>query len=201
MTVSSSRRTSKSVLPAAPTIRGVVTNEDLTRRDGGPKSYAPRLTYEGECASERRRHVGAVLLTQLGLRVLALSVNRWCRAGAATAREVDALREPTRTDPDKYTVVFENDRVRVLEYRDAPGAKTRPHDHPDSVMVMLSGFDRRLTVRDQSRDVHLETGDIRWLQAQTHSGENIGATSTHVIFVELKGERERSGRPTLGPTT
>jgi hypothetical protein len=28
--------------------------------------------------------------------------------------------DPTTTDPDKYKVVFENDRVRVLEYRDRP---------------------------------------------------------------------------------
>jgi quercetin dioxygenase-like cupin family protein len=52
--------------------------------------------------------------------------------------------DPTISDPDKYRVVFENERVRVLEYRDAPGARTSPHDHPDSVMVTLSGFERRL---------------------------------------------------------
>jgi len=28
--------------------------------------------------------------------------------------------DPVCTDPDKYTVIFENDRVRVLEYRDLP---------------------------------------------------------------------------------
>jgi beta-alanine degradation protein BauB len=42
--------------------------------------------------------------------------------------------DPTETDPDKYKVVFENDRVRVLEYRD----RTSPHRHPDSVMFTLS---------------------------------------------------------------
>ena len=26
--------------------------------------------------------------------------------------------DPTITDPDKYKVIFENDRVRVLEYQD-----------------------------------------------------------------------------------
>jgi quercetin dioxygenase-like cupin family protein len=96
------------------------------------------------------------------------------------------MNDPTATDPDKYKVVFENDRVRVLEYRDEPGAKTNPHDHPDSVMVTLSGFDRRLTVGEQSRDVRLEEGEVRWLDAHRHSGENTGSTPTHVIFVELK---------------
>ncbi len=96
------------------------------------------------------------------------------------------MTDPTATDPDKYRVVFENDRVRVLEYRDEPGGKTSPHDHPDSVMVTLSSFERRLVVGDGSRDVSLEAGEIRWLDAQTHSGENIGSSPTHVVFVELK---------------
>ncbi len=46
--------------------------------------------------------------------------------------------DPVCTDPDKYQVIFENDRVRVLEYRDLPGGKTLPHQHPDSVMYTLS---------------------------------------------------------------
>lgn len=97
------------------------------------------------------------------------------------------MADPTVTDSDKYRVVFENDRVRVLEYRDEPGQRTSPHDHPDSVMVTLSGFDRRL-VDDggESRDVTLAPGEVRWLDAQTHSGENTGETPTHVMFVELK---------------
>ncbi len=95
--------------------------------------------------------------------------------------------DPTVTDPDKYVVVFENERVRVLEYRDDPGARTSPHDHPDSVMITLSGFDRRLIAGNgDARDVTLEPAQVRWLDAQTHSGENIGSTPTHVVFVELK---------------
>src|SRR5205814_738247 len=66
------------------------------------------------------------------------------------------------------------------------GAKTNPHDHPDSVMYALSAFRRRLTVGGQSSDVSLEHGDVRWLDAHSHTGENIGETPTHVIFVELK---------------
>lgn len=112
------------------------------------------------------------------------------------------MADPTVTDPDKYQVVFENERVRVLEYRDEPGAKTSPHDHPDSIMITLSAFDRRLTTNDQSRDVTLGPAEIRWLEAQTHAGENIGSTPTHVVFVELKEEaRGRTTQPALGPTS
>ena len=111
------------------------------------------------------------------------------------------MADPTQTDPDKYKVVFENDRVRVLEYRDEPGQRTSLHEHPDSVMVTLSGFDRRLIGEGgESRDVTLEPGLVRWLDAQTHSGENTGTTPTHVLFVELKERAERKGAGRLSPS-
>jgi len=94
--------------------------------------------------------------------------------------------DPTETDPDKYKVVFENERVRVLEYRDKPGDRTSPHRHPDSVMYTLSSFERRLIQGDQQRDVQLEAGRAVWIAAQEHSGENIGSTESHSVFVELK---------------
>jgi quercetin dioxygenase-like cupin family protein len=110
--------------------------------------------------------------------------------------------DPTATDPDKYKVIFENELVRVLEYRDEPGQRTSPHDHPDSVMYTLSSFDRRLVDGSgDSRDVHLEAGEVRWLSAQTHSGENIGDTPTHVVFVELKRAADGAGEAMLGPSS
>jgi hypothetical protein len=94
--------------------------------------------------------------------------------------------DPTVSDPDKYAVIFENERVRVLEYRDKPGDRTSPHRHPDSVMYTLSSFSRRLVHGDRESDVELPAGRVGWLAAQEHSGENIGTTETHVLFVELK---------------
>lgn len=107
--------------------------------------------------------------------------------------------DPTATDPDKYRIVFENDRVRVLEYRDEPGARTRMHDHPDSVMVTLSAFRRRVSVGERSRDVALDAGEVRWLDAQRHLGENTGDTPSHAVFVELKEGASRGEGGALGP--
>ena len=111
--------------------------------------------------------------------------------------------DPTETDPDKYKVVFENDRVRVLEYLDRPGDRTSPHRHPDSVMFTLSAFERRLIHGAEHRDVKLDSGRANWLAAQEHSGENIGSTETHVLFVELKEPPALPpvGTAALGPSS
>jgi hypothetical protein len=108
--------------------------------------------------------------------------------------------DPVETNPDHYTVVFENDRVRVLSYTDGPGDRTTPHEHPDSVMHTLSSFRRRLYSGDAHRDVEMPAGLTGWLPAQEHAGENIGDTPTHVLFVELKdGAPNGSGTGHIGP--
>jgi hypothetical protein len=67
-------------------------------------------------------------------------------------------------------------------------------------MYTLSSFDRKLLGEGgQSREVTLEAGEVRWLDAQVHSGENVGSTATHVVFVELKGS-EQPGSGGLGPS-
>ena len=112
-------------------------------------------------------------------------------------------RDPALTNPELYRVVMENDRVRVLEYRDRPGDRTTPHAHPDSVMITLSSFRRRLIRDARSAEVELADGAVRWLDAQEHDGENICETETRAIFVELKEPRTGgSGEapPRLGPS-
>ncbi|MEU8658728.1 cytoplasmic protein [Actinoplanes philippinensis] len=110
--------------------------------------------------------------------------------------------DPAVTNPGLYRVMFENDRVRVLEYRDEPGDRTRPHRHPDSVMVTLSAFRRRVSSGGHSVELALGAGEARWLGAQEHTGENIGDTATHSIFIELKEPAPASagdGPAPLGP--
>ena len=105
------------------------------------------------------------------------------------------MADPTPTDPDKYKVVFENDRVRVLEYRDEPGARTSPHSHPERVVVTRSGCDGRLLVGNEDRDLTLEEGEVGWIDAQNHVGKNIGSTPSHALFVKLKDEAAMPSAP------
>lgn len=95
--------------------------------------------------------------------------------------------DPVHTDGDKYKVRFENDRVRVLEYRDEPGEKTHQHAHPNFILYAAGPFKRKLVLPDGKELVReFKAGDVMWSPAQTHIGVNVGETRTHVIMVEIK---------------
>jgi hypothetical protein len=95
--------------------------------------------------------------------------------------------DPAHTDADKYKIRFENDRIRVLEYRDVPGEKTNQHDHPAFVLYAVAPFKRRITLPDGKVMMReFKAGDVLWSNEQTHIGENVGDTPTHVIMIELK---------------
>jgi quercetin dioxygenase-like cupin family protein len=95
--------------------------------------------------------------------------------------------DAVQTDGDKYSVVLENERVRVLRYHDKPGDKTSQHYHPDYVLYAESSFKRRLRFPDgRKQDVDVKEGSIVWMKGHVHIGENIGDANTDVIIVELK---------------
>lgn len=107
--------------------------------------------------------------------------------------------DPTISNPEFYKTLWENDDVRVLEYLDTPGDETTAHGHPNSVMVTLTGFDRRLSIGGTTRDVTLPAGAAVWLPTQTHSGKNTGTTPTHTILIELKNSTVTAEPGVLGP--
>lgn len=95
--------------------------------------------------------------------------------------------DPAKTDAGKYSVILENERVRVLKYRDKPGEKTSRHHHPDFVLYAVAPFKRRLTFADGTKTERaFKTGDVIFMKDRVHIGENIGTTDTDVVIVELK---------------
>jgi hypothetical protein len=98
-----------------------------------------------------------------------------------------AAQDPVQTDSDKYKILFENDCVRVLDYRDRPGDRTNQHKHPAFVLYSLSAFKRTVTLPDgKVLQRQFKEGDVMWSDSQTHIGANTGDTPTHVILVEMK---------------
>jgi len=101
--------------------------------------------------------------------------------------------DATQTDGDKYKTILENECVRVLEYRDQPGEKTHQHHHPAFVLYAVSSFERALTLPDgKVLRRQIKAGDVMWSEAQTHIGENVGQTPTHVVITELKKNAQGS---------
>ena len=90
--------------------------------------------------------------------------------------------------PDVYTVVFENDRVRVLDVHMRPGAKSSRHSHPDYVIYLAGPAPAkvRFTAPDgTSAEAELPAGVAMWRDAEEHAVENLGPEARG-IMVELK---------------
>lgn|SRR6478609_3773307 len=108
-------------------------------------------------------------------------------AAACAAAPAPLVKDPIRTDADKYRVVLENERVRVLRYHDEPGASTHLHHHPCFVMYALGSFERKLVLADGSERLRrFRAGETAWMPAQSHSGHNVGSTPTDALLIELK---------------
>lgn len=85
------------------------------------------------------------------------------------------------------TVELDNDRVTVVRYLFAPHASVPMHDAPDLVAVWLTDSQLKLTFPDgTSRVESHKPGDIAWLPAQQHAGENLADTPLEFIAVQLK---------------
>ena len=113
--------------------------------------------------------------------VALLSLSR--AAGAEPAAALD----PLASYPDNYRVIFENDRVRVLDFRLAKAAREQSHGHPEHVAVFLEDFRIRFTLPDGSTALReARPHQVVWSDAVVHASENIGASDAHGILVELK---------------
>ncbi|MCA1817913.1 MAG: hypothetical protein LC746_16255 [Acidobacteria bacterium] len=95
--------------------------------------------------------------------------------------------DPVSVDPTHYTVVLENERVRVVEYRAAAGEKTPMHSHPNYVTYAFADARTRFTYpRGRPVEVNSRAGQVTWHAAETHAGQVVGNNEAHVLIVELK---------------
>ena len=89
--------------------------------------------------------------------------------------------------PDQYKVLFENDRVRVLETRYGAGQTSNLHAHPDLVAVALTPCKVQFGMGDgQTMGMELQTGESVFVEGQDHTIENTGAAEFRVILAVLK---------------
>jgi quercetin dioxygenase-like cupin family protein len=98
--------------------------------------------------------------------------------------------DPTVIAPKNYRVVFENDRVRVLEYSNRPGlgpCGVGRHYHPAHLDVFLTAFTGKMTHEDgKVSQGGVKPGDVHWYEAEFHEVENIDKSASRMIMIELK---------------
>jgi quercetin dioxygenase-like cupin family protein len=94
---------------------------------------------------------------------------------------------PIKVDPDHCTLDFENDDVRVVCIRYAPGEKSVMHGHPKSVVVFLTDCKGRFNYPDgKGEDIEVKGGQAMFTEATEHLPENTSGQPFEVIQIELK---------------
>ena len=95
--------------------------------------------------------------------------------------------DPMTLDPAHHSILFENDRVRVLRTVLEPHLKGPLHEHPHYVVVYLTDLHTTMTMADgRSVDNPRRPGDVAWRDPLKHITENIGERQAVEIQVELK---------------
>jgi beta-alanine degradation protein BauB len=106
-------------------------------------------------------------------------------------RDADA-QDAVAVQPRAYKVVFENDKVRVLEYNSKPGmgmCGNGIHSHPAHLTVALTPAKVRVRLPDGTSIVgENKAGDVFWAEAETHETENISGRNARALMIEIKAK-------------
>jgi quercetin dioxygenase-like cupin family protein len=95
--------------------------------------------------------------------------------------------DAAKVAPHVYKVLFENERVRLLEVTMQPGDSSEMHSHPDNLIYILS--DGKVTFTDPSgeaADLEVQAGASMWMEATEHATDNVGGTVVRALFFEPK---------------
>ena len=107
-----------------------------------------------------------------------------------------SAQDPVKVDPKHYTVVSENERVRILKIHYGPHEKSVMHSHPDSVAVFLSDAKGQFTFPNgKTQSFDTKAGQTMYTPAGVHLPENTGDTALDLILVELKGKAPTPPKP------
>ena len=100
--------------------------------------------------------------------------------------ELDAV----RIDPARYTVDFENDRVRIVRLGFGAREKGLMVSHPPRVLVTLTAVAVKLKFSDGRTDESgAPAGIAGWLELETLQTENARHQPLQVVLVEPKSAR------------
>ena len=111
----------------------------------------------------------------------------WAGVLVCLATSLALGQDPTKVEPKHYKVDFENEQVRVVSVTYGPHEKSALHDHPGGVSVSITEAHLRFTDENgKTREVFSKAGEARWYPPFKHRVENLGDTTYHGVYVELK---------------
>ena len=98
-----------------------------------------------------------------------------------------SAQDAVKTDPKHYTVVTENDQVRILKVHYGPHEKSGLHAHPGGVVVVLTSGHLRFTdEHGKTQEVFAKPGESRWFPPFKHKVENLGDTPYNAVYIGIK---------------
>jgi len=97
--------------------------------------------------------------------------------------------DPVQVAPERYRVILENERVRVLDVSYPPGVTTDFHGHPQNLVVALTPIiSNPVDANGNVTEYRIEAGEVLWREPATHRGTNSGDEEMHLIMIEFKEE-------------
>ena len=126
-----------------------------------------------------------------------LNLLAWLVMPLTAAGQEPAEIDPVREFPDKYTVLFENEHVRVVEYAVDPGERDGTHTHPPKLSYVLAGGTLRISPEGAEPFLsEEETGATHWSERLgRHDAENVGETTVRILLVEVKAAAKTGEGP------
>ena len=116
------------------------------------------------------------------------------------AAPIAFAQDPVKVDAKHYTVMLDNDQVRVLKIRYGAKEKSVMHEHPASVVVFMTDSKVKFTLPDGSAvDGGGKAGEVQFADAGKHLPQNVGSATLEGVLVELKGGPTGGAKVALDP--
>jgi len=104
-----------------------------------------------------------------------------------------SAQDATKVDSKHYTVMSENEHVRILKVHYGPHEKSVMHHHPATVAVFLTDANGTFSYPHAKKEnFTVKAGDAQYAAATTHLPENTSDKGMDVIVIELKGHAAKA---------
>jgi beta-alanine degradation protein BauB len=116
-----------------------------------------------------------------------LSKSFWVVGFVSLGLGATLAQDPTKVEPTHYKLAFENEWVQVVDVHYGPHEKSRMHEHPGGVVVVLTEGHLKFTDQHgKTQEVYAKPGESRWFPPFRHRVQNLGDTAYNAVYVGIK---------------